>query len=276
MSGRVDQSQIIDAIYGAAVDAGRWPQVLGAGHRVAYRAGHPIADLAREALNHLEHGVLLVDAQARIFFANHAAEGLLAAASGLRIEGRVLGARRAADTAALRRLIGEAVRCGHGGSMVIARDARPALIVLAVPYKPRAFATEAFASSAEQPGAVIFVKNLEAPVGLALSAFARHFGLTRAQATLAREIAAGDGVAAAARRLGISYGTARTHLLQTFQKTGARRQAQLVRMMMDWNERPIIASGRPGRWLAAPRREPELGLTTAVPSPIGGQATAPA
>jgi DNA-binding CsgD family transcriptional regulator len=59
-----------------------------------------------------------------------------------------------------------------------------------------------------------------------------EFGLTPAEAALAIEIAKGDGRKAAAARLGISVGTARTHLTRIFQKVGVRRQAELVRVLV--------------------------------------------
>jgi DNA-binding CsgD family transcriptional regulator len=60
--------------------------------------------------------------------------------------------------------------------------------------------------------------------------------LTPAQAALAREMIQADGVAAAAKRLGISYATARSHLAQIFQKTGTCRQAELIRLVLSWDE----------------------------------------
>jgi DNA-binding CsgD family transcriptional regulator len=41
-----------------------------------------------------------------------------------------------------------------------------------------------------------------------------------------------DGLQAAADRLGISLATARTHLAHVFDKTGTRRQAELVRLLL--------------------------------------------
>jgi DNA-binding CsgD family transcriptional regulator len=55
-----------------------------------------------------------------------------------------------------------------------------------------------------------------------------RFGFTRAEATFALEIMKGDGRQAAANRLGISLGTARSHLSSIFDKTGSRHQAELV------------------------------------------------
>jgi DNA-binding CsgD family transcriptional regulator len=88
----------------------------------------------------------------------------------------------------------------------------------------------------ERPAAIVFAKDLERAGTPSLTAFQRHYGLTPAQAALVRELAMGDGVAAAASRLGISYATARSHLLQVFQKTGTSRQAELVRLILQWNE----------------------------------------
>ncbi len=60
----------------------------------------------------------------------------------------------------------------------------------------------------------------------------RHlFGLTRAEARLAARLAAGDDLAAAALRLGVSQGTLRGALKSIFRKTGAKRQAELVGLL---------------------------------------------
>lgn len=59
----------------------------------------------------------------------------------------------------------------------------------------------------------------------------RTFGLTRAEAAVALEVAKGDGRAAAASRLGLSENTVRSHLSAIFLKLGVERQAQLVRVI---------------------------------------------
>jgi DNA-binding CsgD family transcriptional regulator len=60
----------------------------------------------------------------------------------------------------------------------------------------------------------------------------RRFGLTSAEAAFAAEILKGDGRRAAARRCGIAEETAKTHLSRIFEKTGAHRQAELVRLLL--------------------------------------------
>ncbi|THD54576.1 MAG: response regulator transcription factor [Bradyrhizobium sp.] len=46
-----------------------------------------------------------------------------------------------------------------------------------------------------------------------------------------KEIVKGDGRQAAADRLNITVGTARSHLSSIFDKTGTKRQAELVRLL---------------------------------------------
>jgi DNA-binding CsgD family transcriptional regulator len=60
----------------------------------------------------------------------------------------------------------------------------------------------------------------------------RDLGLTPAEVRFTHEILKGDGLQAAADRLGISVTTARTHLAHVFGKTGTRRQAELVRLIL--------------------------------------------
>jgi DNA-binding CsgD family transcriptional regulator len=55
-----------------------------------------------------------------------------------------------------------------------------------------------------------------------------HFGLTQAEARLAIHLITGETLRSAAAKLSISYQTARTHLKNIFNKTGACRQAELV------------------------------------------------
>jgi DNA-binding CsgD family transcriptional regulator len=190
-----------------------------------------VHDLAKEALHHVENGVILVDATAKVLFANRAAEAILADASGLRVERGRLAAGRTPDDGALARAIAMAAVKSVGATIAISRGERRPLVVTAVPAKG-----DVYPFLHERRSAMLFIKDPERSAGPLLTTFARHFDLTPAQAALAREIVRADGVAAAAARLGIAYATARTHLLNIFHKTGTRRQTELVRLILDWNE----------------------------------------
>jgi DNA-binding CsgD family transcriptional regulator/PAS domain-containing protein len=193
-------------------------------------------DSSAAMLDRFAHGALLVDAQSRVLFANRAAEAMLRG-RGLHVERGQLAAERTAETVRLRQLIGEAAKAGSGGSLAVGREEQMPLLVVVVPLK-----TETNWLVSERSCAIVFIKDpQDHPATLSLSLFAQHFGLTPAQAAVSREIAAGDGVAAAASRLGISYATARTHLLQIFQKTGTTRQAELVHLMLAWNDGPSLS-----------------------------------
>jgi DNA-binding CsgD family transcriptional regulator len=196
-----------------------------------------VNDLAVEALYQITCGVILVDPGASMLFANRAAERLFDG-DGLRLERGRLATSRSADTATLHRLIAVTAQSGSGNSMVIERPARRPLLVLTAPMAART------ALPAKRNGSVIlFVRDMAAPPPN-LTAFARHFGLTAAEAAIAAELVKADGVTAAAVRLGISRATARTHLIHIFQKTATRRQAELVRLMLTWAEPPTSAPDR--------------------------------
>jgi DNA-binding CsgD family transcriptional regulator len=79
------------------------------------------------------------------------------------------------------------------------------------------------------PMALLLVADPEArPEAPPPAVLREAFGLTRAEAAVAARAAAGEGVPGLAAALSISEGTARLHLHRVFEKTGARRQAELA------------------------------------------------
>lgn len=63
-------------------------------------------------------------------------------------------------------------------------------------------------------------------------AFARLYGLTGGELRTILAIAPGLGVKEAADLLGLTEGTVRTHLHHVFEKTGTKRQAELIKLMI--------------------------------------------
>ena len=86
--------------------------------------------------------------------------------------------------------------------------------------------------SGRLPVAAIFVTDPDRVAALSRDHVRDLFGLTRAEAGLAAELIEGDGLQSAATRLGITRETARTHLKHIFEKTGVRRQTELVRLLV--------------------------------------------
>jgi len=58
------------------------------------------------------------------------------------------------------------------------------------------------------------------------------YGFTRAEAELASYLINGDSLAMVARQMETRLNTVRSHLKKVFQKTGTRRQAELVRLLL--------------------------------------------
>ena len=59
----------------------------------------------------------------------------------------------------------------------------------------------------------------------------QQFGLTTSEAILASHIVSGHGLRTCAKLIGVSEPTARTHLRRIFEKTGTKRQAELVQLI---------------------------------------------
>ncbi len=183
-------------------------------------------EAAAEMLNRCNHGALLVDAEARILFANTLAEALLQQGTALTARGGRLAACVPAQTSALRAMIAGGEDGVPGGLLALPRLDGGSLAVLILPTRAET------AWLTRRPAAIVFVKDPHASGLPTREEIRMLFDLTPAQAGLAQEILRGDGVQAAAGRLGISRATARTHLLEVFQKTGTSRQAELVRVML--------------------------------------------
>src|ERR1044072_731857 len=191
------------------------------------------------ALHQLEQGVLLTDANARIVFANRAAERLFAA-GGLKGRDKILCVQAAADTSALQALIASCAGETEGGGYVsAARSQGHPLSLLVIPLRqvvdwlPH-----------EQPCAIIFVTDPDAVAPPDAVQLQRQFGLTPAESRFVLEILKGDGIGATAERLGILPGTARTHMHRVLAKTGTKRQADLVRLILTTRHGAAGLNGR--------------------------------
>ena len=184
------------------------------------------------ALNYLEDGVLFVDLNANVRFTNKAAENFFATRD-LRLHNGRLHASSAAETAILHAVIAKCAETGiqHRRSDFVSlrREAGGSplsLLIAPLPMEIPAWPTDL------QPMAVIFVNDPDKNNKPTVVQLREKFGLTPAEANFAVEILKGDGIQAAADRLSISRATARTHLARIFDKTGTRRQAELVGVLL--------------------------------------------
>jgi DNA-binding CsgD family transcriptional regulator/GAF domain-containing protein len=194
------------------------------------------SESALAGFDDLQQGFLLVDAQARPLFVNRVGRALLDARDGLRLEAGTLTAPNADDGRGLRALIAS---CALGATIAVGgqislhrQSGRLPLDVLVTPVRQEPAVATIPWTIAQCPAAILLVSDPEIAIQSRIEALRERFGLTPAEATFALEIIKGDGRQATADRLGITVGTARSHLSKIFDKTGVTRQAELVRLLL--------------------------------------------
>ncbi len=185
----------------------------------------------KSTLNDLQTGVIYVDSELHIYFINQSAHNILTSASELDIQqGRLSGetplvinrlrqlASKVASQNSITNLV-EVMSISRGASIV------PLELLIAPIVSQDAIGTY------QQPTVVLFLFDRAATTNAAEEVLARLYRLTPSEARLAKLIAQGISLKDAAITLGISTGTARTHLNHVFKKTGTHRQANLVQQI---------------------------------------------
>ena len=186
-------------------------------------------DGALQALDALHIGMVLTDRAGRPIFANRVAEEILSRGDGLALVRGQLCAARPQDTRKLSALIQGAARTSRGlgeepgGILSLPTGAGTAITVLVSPC-PRLGMLE--------PAALVFLGTPPGSLRLEGHSVAQRYGLTRAEAKLLQALVDGGRLTDYADRAGITLNTAKTHLKQIFAKTGSRRQADLIRLVV--------------------------------------------
>lgn len=198
-------------------------------------ASRLIAPAVAEALDWLEYELLLVDAGGRVHFVSAKARERLRSRQ-LCIQSGQLRAQTISETVNLHRLIASWARIDQSaGACELAAYSRVGELLLQ------------FAPLSAQPPigiavhgrlVAVFIVDPNGAADPSPEQLRAQFGLTAAEAAFACVIVRGDGVKECARMVGISEATARTHLHRIFEKTGTKRQAQLVRVILA--SRPVI------------------------------------
>lgn len=183
-------------------------------------------------IDRLAFGVMLLDCAGRIRFANRAAREILAEHDGLAAAGATLYAQHPADSRRLANLIGGvASRQAADAAIVRAIIARPsgrmALSVAALPV-PRGWT----AFDANDGAVLLLVTDPERRPAFDHRYLAQRFGFGDNETKLAVALTQGFDMRQAARVAGLTYETARWYLKTIFEKTGTRRQSQLVALLV--------------------------------------------
>lgn len=193
------------------------------------------ADELADMVDRLNFGVVLLDRHSRVLQANRFAGELFRRREGLMMQKGQLLAVRPADRAAFSRLLHDAVSvhlaespdAPIGVNLYRPAPRRP-MCAAAIPL-PRLHGNP-FAERRSAVALIITDPDRESEVsGEALK---HRFGLTAAEARLARSFAQGVSLRVAADQTGLTYETARSYLKGIFQKTGTTRQTELLRLLL--------------------------------------------
>lgn len=175
----------------------------------------------------------LLDRSGRVAWQNEAAERLLSGSPALGAPAGVLTARDPASQSLLERAVRHAGLQEHDRDAAeivrIRRDEAAPLyaIVRRAPHRP------GFLHSMAPAALVRVIDPMPAQDVGDDRAWRAAFGLTAAEARLARALIASDeGLKGAAKALDIAYATARVQLAQVFAKLGVRSQGQLIKLLL--------------------------------------------
>jgi len=181
-----------------------------------------------QSLDRLSRGIVLMNESGCVLRVNCTAERMIAGQDGLHLSTNGLRATDLNESAELQRLIHGAAKTAAGagfsagGIVTISRPSmrRPWIAVVS-PHK-----TE----NGEGLAAVLLIDPEEKPMP-SWAALARAFRLTKSEAKIAQMLAMGMRLEEVAERLEITINTARTHTRRILEKTGVRRQADLILLL---------------------------------------------
>lgn len=190
--------------------------------------------LYTEVLDRLPMGILVLDERGRTMASNRVAELAIEDASQLRIpEGRLVAGDEQ-ENQRLQQLIDNAAARGIDGeldppnAMLVTVDAEGGQLPIFI--RPLVGASRD--STSPNASAVIFfpvATRKRAPV---IAGIRTLYGFTRAEAEITQLLCEGLSLEEIAERRGVKLSTARSQLKSAFAKTGAKRQGDLVRIVV--------------------------------------------
>lgn len=191
------------------------------------------ANLYRQALDNLAVPVVLTGADGTILYANATAEAMLSAKSPILSRNGVLNAQNAVAGRALLDAIAGASSVdtslgSRGIGLPISKADQTPAVAYVLPL------TEGTARAAFRPAcAAVFISTTTSALPLPEAVLTTLFDLTPAEGRVLLRVGSGLTPSKSALSLGISESTLKTHLRRIFAKTKTKRQADLVKLVVD-------------------------------------------
>jgi DNA-binding CsgD family transcriptional regulator len=189
---------------------------------------HILADMVGAAV--------LLDHEGRILQMTRMAQALLEERDGLLASRGKLEAQTREDSRRLAASIQQALAVARGEPRLLDRPLqikRPSgqktLLVQVTPLPARPFSL--WEAIDRGPRVIVQIVDPQAAIQAQAEQLRLLVGLTGAEARVSALLGAGLGLAAAARALGVSMNTVKTHARRVFDKAGVRSSAALVRLM---------------------------------------------
>lgn len=188
-----------------------------------------------DAFDHLPFGIVLVDGSGKPLVVNQQADLISKQEGGITIKSDGLTAASSKDTQALKHLIQQATQrqegeAYQGGAISIARA--HSFLPLSIMVAPHNSVQPILGFEGPHTAAIVFISDPAQQQPISSEILSSLYGLTQAEARLAKELAQGRTLDEISDLYQVSKHTTRTQLKSIFSKTGLKRQTDLIRLIL--------------------------------------------
>jgi DNA-binding CsgD family transcriptional regulator/PAS domain-containing protein len=191
-------------------------------------------DVYAGAVDQLSVATVILDKQGRVQSTNAVADTILGQRDGIQLVGQRLQITLRADNDVLQEIVHTAIHAQRAGETGLARAlrvSRPSgLADLGLVIRP--VPASEWSEGQSSPCLVVFISDPGQQDSASEKILGELFQLTPAEANLAMKLARGMSLAEVSLEQHISQHTTRAQLKAIFAKTGANRQAELVRLVL--------------------------------------------
>ena len=191
---------------------------------------------ATDTLDHMAIGIILINATGKPIYVNKSAESFTRSDSNLILKPFGLYTEIPHENIALQQFIQQATqgnrenRLKTGGAMTLCQtSSNQSLSIVITPLGEN---KTVLGLNVPQATAAIFISDSEQQQDLSSVLLRGLYKLTKAEAKLVNELVNGFSPNEIAERFGISKHTVRAQLKAIFQKTGTKRQTELVKLVL--------------------------------------------